>query len=46
MPRVIKGVFFGYSSTKKAYRVFNKSNLCDEESKHVIYDEYDDQKKD
>ena len=33
------GVFLGYSSTRKAYRVFNKWTLLVEESMHVIFDE-------
>ncbi|KAH0710848.1 hypothetical protein KY284_012275 [Solanum tuberosum] len=36
-----EGVFVGFSSTSKAYRVFNKRTLCVEESMHVIFDEYE-----
>ena len=31
------GVFLGYSSTSKAYWVFNKRNLVVEESMHVTF---------
>jgi transposase InsO family protein len=34
-----EGIFLGYSSNKKAYRVFNKRTLCIEESMHVSFDE-------
>ena len=33
------GIFLGYSTTSKAYRVFNKRTLVVEESIHVIFDE-------
>lgn len=33
------GILFGYSSTGKVYRVFNKRTLVVEESVHVIFDE-------
>jgi len=33
------GIFLGYSSTSKAYRVFNKRTLVIEESMHVVFDE-------
>ncbi|XP_049342929.1 uncharacterized protein LOC125807259 [Solanum verrucosum] len=36
-----EGVFVGYSSTSKAYRVFNKRTLCVEEKMHVIFDEFE-----
>ena len=32
------GIFFGYSLTSKAFRVFNKKTLVVEESIHVIFD--------
>ena len=32
-------IFLGYSTTNKAYRVFNKRTLVVEESMHVIFDE-------
>jgi len=32
-------IFVGYSSTSKAYRVFNKSTLAIEESMHVKFEE-------
>lgn len=32
-----EGVFLGYSSTNKAYRVFNKRTLCVEENVHVKF---------
>ena len=32
-------VFLGYSSTNKAYRVFNKRTLVVEESMHITFDE-------
>ena len=34
-----EGIFLGYSSTSKAYRVFNKRLEKVEESIHVIFDE-------
>ena len=33
------GIFFGYSSSSKAYRVFNKKTMVVEESVHVVFDE-------
>ena len=33
------GVFLGYSTSSKAYRVFNKRTLVVEESMHVTFDE-------
>lgn len=35
-------IFLGYSTTSKAYRVFNKRTLVVEESMHVEYDDDDD----
>ena len=32
-------VFVGYSSSSKAYRIFNKRTQCIEESIHVVFDE-------
>ena len=32
-------MFVGYSSSSKAYRVFNKRTQCTEESIHVVFDE-------
>ncbi|XP_061367426.1 uncharacterized protein LOC133310512 [Gastrolobium bilobum] len=40
-PRSDEGVFLGYSSKSKAYRVYNKRTMCVEESIHVIFDESD-----
>jgi len=37
--KVDDGIFLGYSSTNKAYRVFNKRTLVVEESIHVAFDE-------
>ena len=34
-----EGIFLGYSTNSKAYRVFNKRTLVVEESIHVIFDE-------
>ena len=34
-----KGIFLGYASNARAYRVFNKRTLIVEESPHVIFDE-------
>ena len=34
-----EGIFLGYSTSSKAYRVFNKRTLVVEESIHVIFDE-------
>ena len=33
------GIFLGYSSSSKAYRVFNKKIMVVEESVHVVFDE-------
>ena len=33
------GIFLGYSSSSKAYRVFNKKTMVVEESAHVVFDE-------
>ena len=38
-PRSDEGVFVGYSSSSKAYRIFNKRTQCIEESLHVVFDE-------
>ncbi|XP_070018048.1 uncharacterized protein [Nicotiana sylvestris] len=35
-PRSDKGVFLGYSSHSKAYKVYNKRTMCVEESIHVV----------
>jgi len=43
--RSAKGVFVGYSSTSKAYIIFNKRTLCVEESMHLIFDEFDNKNK-
>ena len=32
-------IFLGYSTTSKAYRVFNKRSLVVEESIHVVFNE-------
>ena len=32
-------IFLGYSTSSKAYRVFNKNSLVVEESIHVVFDE-------
>ena len=34
-----EGIFIGYSSQSKAYRVFNKRTLVIEESIHIVFDE-------
>ena len=34
-----EGIFLGYSTTSKAYRVFNKRTLVVEESMYVVFDE-------
>ena len=34
-----EGVFSVYSSSSKAYRIFNKRTQCIEESIHVVFDE-------
>ena len=34
-----EAIFLGYSSSSKAFRVFNKKTLIVEESIHVIFDE-------
>jgi hypothetical protein len=33
------GIFLGYSSSSKAYRVYNKKTFCLEESMHVVFEE-------
>ena len=33
------GIFLGYYSSSKAYRVFNKKSMVLEESIHVVFDE-------
>ena len=33
-----EGIFLGYSTTSKAYRIFNKRTLVVEESMHVVFD--------
>ena len=33
------GIFLGYSSSSKAYRVFKKKTMIVEESVHVVFDE-------
>ena len=38
-PRSDEGVFIGYSSSSKAYRIFNKRTQCIEESIYVVFDE-------
>ena len=38
-PRSDEGVFVGYLSSSKAYRIFNKQSQCIEESTHVVFDE-------
>ena len=37
-----EAIFLGYSTTSKAFRVFNKQNLIVEESVHIVFDEYND----
>ena len=34
-----EGIFLGYSTSSKAYRIFNKGTLVVEESMHVIFNE-------
>ena len=34
-----EGIFLGYATTSRAYRVFNKKTLLVEETIHVIFDE-------
>ncbi|KAG8639749.1 hypothetical protein MANES_14G166140v8 [Manihot esculenta] len=34
-----EGIFLGYSTSSKSYRVFNKRTLIVEESMHVVFDE-------
>ena len=35
-----EALFCGYSSTNKAYRMYNKRTLWIEESIHVVFDEF------
>ena len=37
-----EAIFLGYSSSSKAFRVFNKRSLVVEESIHVVFDETND----
>ena len=39
-PKADEGIFLGYSSSSKAYRVYNKRTLTIEESIHVAFNEY------
>lgn len=34
-----EGIFLGYSSTSKAYKVYNHKTLVIEESMHVVFEE-------
>ncbi|XP_021747562.1 uncharacterized protein LOC110713418 [Chenopodium quinoa] len=34
-----EAIFLGYASDRKAYKVYNKSSMCVEESIHIIFDE-------
>jgi hypothetical protein len=38
------GIFLGYSSSSKAYRVYNKITFCLEESMHVVFEETQNEK--
>ena len=38
-PKSDEGIFLGYSTSSKAYRVFNKKTLVVEENTHVVFDE-------
>ncbi|KAI0497222.1 hypothetical protein KFK09_020444 [Dendrobium nobile] len=38
-PKSDEGVFLGYSSVEKSFRVFNKTTLMVEETTHVVFDE-------
>ena len=38
-PKSDEGIFLGYSTSSKAYRVFNKKILVVEENTHVVFDE-------
>ena len=40
-PRSDEGIFLGYSSTSRAYKVYNKKTMLVEESVHVVFDESD-----
>ena len=37
-----EGIFLGYSTSSKSYRLFNKCILVVEESTHIIFDEAND----
>jgi len=43
-PKSDEGVFLGYSSIGKSFRVFNKRTLMVEETTHVVFDESDPKK--
>ena len=47
-PKSDKGIFLGYSTNSKGYRIFNLKNKTMEISMHIIFDEFDnmDTKKD
>ena len=38
-PKSDEGIFVGYSSVEKSYKVFNKRTLVIEETIHVVFDE-------
>ena len=38
-PKSDEGIFLGYSSNSKAYKVYNKRTMTIEESIHVAFDE-------
>ena len=38
-PKSDEGIFLGYSTSSKAYRVFNKRTLFVEEKTHIVFDE-------
>ena len=34
-----EGIFLGYATNSKTYKVYNKKNLVVQESMHVVFDE-------
>ena len=42
MQNIMLGCFFGYSSSSKAYKDFNKKTILVEDSIHLVFDESND----
>ena len=37
--KIDEGIFLGYTTSSKSYRVFNKRTLVVEESMHIVFDD-------